>query len=132
MTRKLPALTPENSSFWQGGKTNQLMMHFCRQCDRYFHPPGPVCPSCASDAVHPKAVSGNGRILSFTVNYQPWAKDLTVPYSIAIIELDDQQGLQFISNVINCDPETLSVGLPVKVCFEQHDDVWIPLFEVNQ
>ena len=26
-------------------------------------------------------------------------------------------------------PETLRIGMPVRVVFEQHDDVWIPLFE---
>jgi hypothetical protein len=34
-----------------------------------------------------------------------------------------------MTNVVNCDVEKVRVGLPVQVTFEQHDDVWIPLFE---
>jgi uncharacterized OB-fold protein len=34
-----------------------------------------------------------------------------------------------MTNVLKVTPETLRVGMPVRVVFEQHDDVWIPLFE---
>jgi uncharacterized OB-fold protein len=32
---------------------------------------------------------------------------------------------------VNCDPDTVTVGMPVQVIFEPHpdDEVWIPLFE---
>jgi uncharacterized OB-fold protein len=35
------------------------------------------------------------------------------------------------TNIVNCDPDDVQVGLAVQVIFEPHtdDDVWIPLFE---
>ena len=32
MARKLPALNPDNSAFWQGGAEGTLNMHHCQGC----------------------------------------------------------------------------------------------------
>jgi uncharacterized OB-fold protein len=34
-----------------------------------------------------------------------------------------------MTNIVGCEPERVQIGMPVRVAFEQHDDVWIPLFE---
>lgn len=128
MPRKLPLVTPETAAFWQGGQSGRLILHHCSACSRWFHPPAPVCPRCNSVDVTPKAVSGRGKVLSFTVNYQRWFPALVVPYVVAIVELDDQPGLRLLSNVVDLPPEQVRIGLPVQAVFEQHDDVWLPLF----
>lgn len=129
MPRKLPLITPENAAFWQGGQSGRLMVQHCAACSRWFHPPAPVCPRCNSLEVAPQAVSGRGKVLTCTVNHQAWLPELSEPYVVAIIELDDQPGLRLLSNVIGLPPEQVQIGLPVRVVFEQHDDVWLPLFE---
>lgn len=132
MPRKLPALTAENRAFWQGGEHGQLLIHHCEACARFFHPPSPVCPRCASFEVRPRPVSGKGSVASFTLNYQQWTPQLEVPFVIAIIELIEQPGLRFLSNVVGCDPLSVSIGTRVRVTFENHEDVWLPLFEKDQ
>ena len=127
--RKLPALTPDNTPFWQGGAQGLLNMCCCSDCSQFFHPPGPLCPHCQSQAVGPRPVSGRGTVRSFTINHQAWVPDLEVPFVVAIIELEDQHGLQFLSNVVGCAPETVFVGMPVRVTFEMSEDVWIPMFQ---
>jgi uncharacterized protein len=77
----------------------------------------------------PTPVSGRGRVVTFTVNHQPWIPELAEPYIVAIIELEEQAGLRFLSNVIDCPPDEVEIGMPVRVVFEQVEDVWIPLFE---
>jgi uncharacterized OB-fold protein len=129
MTRKLPALTPDNSAFWQGGADGELRMHHCEACARYFHPPAPVCPRCLSEDVAPKAVSGAGKVVTYTVNRQPWRADLKEPYVVAIVELAEQAGLRFVTNIVGMAPEEVCIDMPVRVRFEQVEDVWLPLFE---
>jgi len=65
----------------------------------------------------------------YTVNHQPWYPGLDPPYVVAIVEIEEQPDLRLMTNVVNCDAEKVRVGMPVRVLFEQHDDVWIPLFE---
>lgn len=129
MSRKLPALHADNTAFWQGGRDGQLLIHYCTPCARYFHPPAPVCPCCASFEVAPRAVSGTGTVLSFTINHQAWMPGLAVPYVVAIVALDDQDGLQFVTNIVNCPVDDVAIGMPVRVSFLNVEDVWLPLFE---
>ena len=128
MSRKLPALTPDNRAFWQGGEQGRLMIHHCGHCDRWFHPPAPVCPRCSSRSVAPRPVSGKGSVHSFTVNRQVWDAALPDPYVVAIVELVEQPGLRFVSNVTDCPVDAVHVGMKVAVHFLAQEDVWIPLF----
>ena len=129
MPRKLPQVTSDSSAFWQGGASSRLMIHRCSACTRFFHPPAPICPRCGSLNVAPVPVSGRGRVATFTINQQAWKPELVEPYVVAIVELDEQPGLRVLSNIVGLPPEQVSIDMPVRVVFEQHEDVWLPLFE---
>lgn len=126
--RKLPALDPDNEAFWTSGQSGRLMITRCVQCRRYQHPPLPVCPECGDDT-RPEPVSGTGRVMTFSVNYQPWVPGQEVPFVLAVVELDEQEGLWIMSNIVDCAPDDVTIGMPVQVCFELQDDVWVPLFK---
>lgn len=84
---------------------------------------------CESRSVKPRPVSGFGKVESFTVNHKAWFPGLVVPYVVALISLEEQDDVRLVSNIVNCQPEFVSIGLRVKVLFEQAGPVWIPLFE---
>jgi uncharacterized protein len=129
MTRKLPALTPDTAPFWQGGARGLLQIYFCTPCARFFHPPNPMCPNCGSFDVAPRAVSGRGRVVTFTINRHAWTVELADPYVVAIVELAEQPDLRLLSNIVGCEPEAVAIGMPVAVTFSQVEDIWIPMFE---
>ena len=127
--RPLPALTVNNRAFWTGGEHGELLIHRCGQCRYYVHPPVHYCPNCESRDVEPEAVSGRATVASFTVNHQRWEPGLEVPYVMALVELDEQPDVRLVTNIVNCDPAEVSVGMAVRVTFEAAENVWIPLFE---
>jgi uncharacterized OB-fold protein len=129
MVRKLPQLTAESEPFWRGGAAGELLIFRCRDCERWFHPPTPLCPKCGGLDVGPQPVSGRGRVATFTVNHQAWDPALDVPFVIAIVELVEQAGLRFLTNIVDCPPEEVAIDMPVRVVFQQHEDVWLPLFK---
>jgi uncharacterized OB-fold protein len=47
----------------------------------------------------------------------------------AAVELDEQPGLHLSTEIVNLDPEAVSIGMPVQVVFEQQEDIYLPLFE---
>jgi uncharacterized OB-fold protein len=51
-----------------------------------------------------------------------------VPILLAIVELPEQKGLRFTTNIVNCEPADLKIGMPVNVLFEQYGEVWVPVF----
>lgn len=126
--RLLPRVDESNRPFWTGGEAGELRMLRCQQCGWWIHPPSPRCPQCHSKDIAAEALSGRGTLHTFTVNHQPWIPGFDPPYVIAIVELDEQPGLRLTTNLVDVDIDDVQIGTPVEVRFEQHEDVWIPLF----
>jgi len=126
--RILPTLDDLNRPFWTGGANGELLIQRCAACRRWVHPPVNACPACEG-ALVAEAVSGHGTIFTFTVNEQQFHPDVAPPYVIAIVVLDEQDDLRVPTNIVNADSDTLQVGTPVRVLFEQHGEVYVPIFE---
>jgi len=129
--RMLPTLTPQNRHFWTGGAHGELLILRCQKCGRWVHPPAVACPEDGS-ALVPEAVSGKATVFTYTVNRHPYNPAVQPPYVIALVELAEQEGLRFMTNVVNCDPETVSIGMPVRVLFEDHGEIFVPVFEPDE
>ena len=129
--RKLPELEPETAFFWTAGAEGQLKIQRCTACGHYQHPPLPLCPACHSDQVAPAAVSGRARIVSFTINYEPWLPGLEVPFVFAVVELAEQKELYLFTNIL-APVDSVRIGQSVSVSFEQHEDVWLPMFRPEE
>lgn len=133
--RLIPTPTSESSAFWTGGAHGRLMIYHCRDCEHFFHPPGPVCWRCRSVDVTPRQASGRAKVAAYTVNRQPWIPGFDPPYIVAIVELDDEPDVRLTTNVIEVAESDMRVGLPVEVVFEEwpsgddNDRVWVPLFK---
>ena len=67
--------------------------------------------------------------MGFTVNPHPWHPAFPPPYVIAIVALDEDPLVRLTTNIVGCEPDEVHIGQRVRVRFEQHDDVWLPLFE---
>lgn len=127
--RVLPKITPLNEHFWRGGADGRLHFLRCQSCRHIIHPPAPVCPECLGKDVKAEAVSGRATLLTYTWNHQEWVPASDHPYCIAIVEIEEQSGVRLTTNLVNCSLEKVRIGMPVRVVFEQCDDVFIPLFE---
>jgi len=128
-SRPLPMLNRDNVAFWTGGAQGELLIHRCRSCDYFIHPPSSFCPRCEGRDVSPTPVSGEGVVASFSINYRAWAPDLPVPYVLAFVELVEQPDVRLATNITGCPPEEVHIGMAVRVRFEAHEDVWLPFFE---
>jgi uncharacterized OB-fold protein len=124
----LPEVTIETSFFWASGGDGRLRILRCRSCGYYVHPPLPLCPECLSREVQPEAVSGAGVVHSCTVNHQVWDAATVEPYVVALVELAEQPGLRILTNIVGCPLDEVRIGLRVDVRFEDHGDVYLPVF----
>lgn len=127
--REVPALTDLTAPFWTGGEHGDLLIMRCQACGFWMHPPSPMCPSCRSTDVAPEEASGRGRVFSYTVNHRAWRPDLPVPYVIALVELEEQNGLRLTTNLVGCAPDEVEIDMRVRVRFLAQPPVFVPLFE---
>ncbi|MEB3031225.1 OB-fold domain-containing protein [Mycolicibacter sp. MYC340] len=123
----LPELDEVSAPYWTGGAVGELRIAHCGSCRSYLHPPRGACPDCDA-ALEFRTVSGNGTLFTFTVNYQQFHPDVPTPFVIALVELDEQPGLRVATNIVDCDPAAVVSGMPVRVRFEEHGEVFVPVF----
>jgi uncharacterized OB-fold protein len=128
-TKPLPEPTDVSRPFWDAAKEHRLVIQRSRKTGKFVFYPRAVSPFGRGDELEWVEVSGRGRVYSYTIARRPtgpqWAGD--VPYVIAIVELDE--GVHLTANIVDCDPESVRVDMPVEVTF--HDvtpEVTLPQF----
>ncbi len=127
--RPVPEPTPETERFWRAASEGRLLLSECRDCGLTYHYPRALCPDCFSDDVEWREAAGTGEVYSYTVmrGVSGWPES-ALPLVYAHVELDE--GPRVITNIVDCDPDRVEVGLPVAVRFEPTDreDVAVPVF----
>jgi uncharacterized protein len=129
--RMLPELSEHNRAFWTGGSDGRLHVPYCEACARWVLPPEADCPHCDAP-LGTRAVSGDGTVFTHTVNHHAFNPAVPPPYVIAIVELTEQDDLRLAANIVDCEPDSVGVGMPVAVRFEKQetatDTVFVPVF----
>ena len=58
----------------------------------------------------------------------PTRAHIPLPYVMAYVELDE--GVRMLTNIVDCKPEDVKIGMPVEVTFEDATpEISIPLFK---
>jgi uncharacterized OB-fold protein len=90
----------------------------CANCGTISFPPRDVCPRCGNRKFDPVRLAEAGSLLTYTVIRVPPATfEDQSPYVLGIAELDD--GVRLTAQVVDCDPDALSVGKRVRLEFRR-------------
>ena len=116
--KPVPERDQDSTKFWEGCKRRKLLIQRCQDCKSYQFYPRLLCRKCMSENVEWVESSGKGEVYTFTIiHFHPnpnFKKD--VPYVVAIVQLEE--GIRIMSNVIGIEPNKVSIGMKVKVEFE--------------
>ena len=127
-----PAPQPDETTrfFWDAAGDGRLVLQRCASCHLLQYPPDVVCTYCQSDQLDHAELSGRGTLYSFAVVDRAFHPGFVswLPYVVALVELAEQPGLTILTNVVEADPESLSVGMPMEVRFERRGEVTLPQF----
>ena len=119
-SRLAPTGTPDTQFFWDGLREHRLLIQRCRGCDVLRHPPRPMCPRCNSlewDAID---ASGRGSVFSFVMPQHPPYPWFEYPYIVVLVDLEE--GVRFVSNLCEIEPDDVTIGMDVELFFELFDD----------
>ncbi len=116
--KPLPVPSGDSLSYWEGCREGKLLLQRCNQCKRFRFYPRFLCPYCSSSAFEWVPASGNGVVHAVTVVFRAPSKAFAqdCPYVIALVELEE--GVRMMSNVTDCAPEAVVIGMPVQVYFD--------------
>jgi uncharacterized OB-fold protein len=124
-----PVPNADNAGFWEACRRGELRLQRCTACGAFRHHPRPMCPKCGSTDSEWARASGRGVVHTFTIVHGPTLPAFAdrVPYNVVAVHLDE--GVFMVSNVVDCPPEDLRIGLPVEVVFEPlNDAITVPKF----
>jgi uncharacterized OB-fold protein len=114
--------------FWRACVDKQFLVHRCEVCQRAYWPAS-CCIDHGAAPMRWMPASGRGVVHTFTVYHHAFdrASANRLPYVIAVITLDE--GPFFHTDIVECDPDDVEVGMPVEVVYERVDEMWtIPHF----
>jgi hypothetical protein len=125
----VPIVVEETRGYWEGTLAEELRIQKCNACGHLQMPWGPCCTRCLSQDLGYVPASGRGTVFSFTIARQSIHPNFSgrVPYVLADIQLEE--GPIMTSNVTDCAPEDVGIGMPVNVWFDvQVEDAFhVPL-----
>jgi uncharacterized OB-fold protein len=118
--------------FWDNTLKLQLTAPRCTQCGTFRLPPTRFCHCCQTQTLEYVHLPATGTLYTYTVVRHPLRPDMAdrVPYIPAVVDPDGATGCRFVSNVVNCEPEDLAVGMPLKVAWHHISRTYVfPFWE---
>lgn len=120
MPKQSPVPEGIDQPFFDACNEERLVVQSCTSCDLLQHPPSATCRSCGANTMEWREVSGRGTIYSYAVIYDTPIRVLQgdQPYNCAIIQLEEDPGIVFPSQLPGIAPDQVPIGANVEVVFE--------------
>ncbi|MFE5569116.1 bifunctional MaoC family dehydratase N-terminal/OB-fold nucleic acid binding domain-containing protein [Amycolatopsis japonica] len=114
-----PVISKDTEFFWAGLREGELRIQ--RWGETLRHPPGPMPPDGDFDAKPDYVVAcGRGTVYSYVVHHHPKVPGKDLPFVVALVELEE--GVRVMGELLDADPETVHIGLPVEAAFVKIDE----------
>lgn len=112
-----PASSRDTKFFWDGVNAHELRIQK-RPDGSLQHPPVPALWADPRKEVTPSdylVASGKGSVFSFVVHHAPKVPGRTLPFVIALVELEE--GVRMLGELRNIDPAVVEIGMPVHATY---------------
>ncbi|TDC46644.1 hypothetical protein E1281_27565 [Actinomadura sp. KC345] len=116
----VPAPDEITGPWWEATREHRLVLQTCARCAGRQHPPRPICVHCGSGDLEWATSGGTGVVDSFTVVHRAPRPDLTVPYVIARVRLDE--GVVLLTRLTRREPDEWHIDDKVQVAWVDLDD----------
>lgn len=131
--KHFPIPTPETAPYWEACRKHQLLIQRCTDCGEYQFYPKSICSHCLSSKIEWVRANGRGQVVSYTVINRPVSQAYADENSSVLALIRLAEGPQMMSNLVQCEPGQLGIGLVVEVIFEDwSDEISIPKFRPVQ
>jgi uncharacterized protein len=117
--RPAPPESALSAPYWEGLARGELRLQACAHCGTLRHYPRLLCTACLREGVTWRAVSGRGRIQSWTVAHYAYhpAFGAELPYTLVTVDLEE--GPRALGR---WHGEALALDLPVRARFIPRED----------
>lgn len=114
-----PVVSQETEFFWEGARVGELRIQRVED-GSLRHPPIPAIWQDKAAPIDYVVARGTGTVFSFVVHHAPKVPGRTLPFVVALVELDE--GVRVLGELRGIEPSEVEVGLPVEVEFLRIDE----------
>ncbi|MET4047891.1 MULTISPECIES: OB-fold domain-containing protein [unclassified Rhodococcus (in: high G+C Gram-positive bacteria)] len=114
-----PVVSQETEFFWEGARLGELRIQRVED-GSLRHPPIPAIWQDKAAPIDYVVASGKGTVFSFVVHHAPKVPGRTLPFVVALVELDE--GVRVLGELRGIEPSQVEVGLSVEVEFLRIDE----------
>lgn len=123
----LPNITELTRPWWDACREGRLLLPHCKDCGKHFFRPELACTHCFSINWEWEESCGRGTLYSYSEVHRAPIPGFKTPFNFAIVQLEE--GPTMFSNVVQCAPGLLQIGMPLQVVFEELTaEVTLPKF----
>jgi uncharacterized OB-fold protein len=130
-----PVPTMDDAGFWAACRERKLKFQACADCGKPRHPPMPMCAKCQSTKTVWLDASGRAEVYSFNVIHHASHPAVAgrLPYVGALIVFPGLPGVRLVSNVTDCEPSSVRIGMAVDVWWDDlGDGQFLPRFRPSK
>ena len=132
--KPLPEFRPETKPYWDACKRHEFVLPRSRTTNEFFFYPRAISPGedMSADIEWVKA-SGKAKVWTYAIHHMGPTKACKgePPYVVALVETEE--GVKMMTNIVDCDPREVSVGMDVEVVFDDvTPEVALPKFRPIQ
>ena len=127
--KPLPEIQPYSQPFWDGTKKGLLLIQHCNACDANIFYPRRDCPDCWSQDLGWIKASGRATVYTYSVTYEGVEQKFVEDLPIILAWIDLPEGIRMHTNLVECQPEYVAIGMEVEVVFRSiTEDITLPFF----
>jgi uncharacterized OB-fold protein/acyl dehydratase len=109
-----PAASRDTAFFWDGINAHELRIQK-RPDGTLQHPPAPALWNDKDVPTDYVVASGKGTVFSFVVHHAPQVPGRTLPFVIALVELEE--GVRMLGELRGIDPAKVEIGMDVRATY---------------
>ncbi len=109
-----PAASRDTAFFWDGINARELRIQK-RPDGTLQHPPAPALWNEKDVPTDYVVASGKGTVFSFVVHHAPQVPGRTLPFVIALVELEE--GVRMLGELRGIDPAKVEIGMDVRATY---------------
>lgn len=129
--KPLPEIRPETKPYWDACKKHELLIPKSKETGELFFYPRAMSPGDdMSEDIEWVKSKGKGKVWTFSIHHMGPSKAYKgdPPHVVALVEMDE--GVKMMSNIVDCDPHDVQIGMEVEVVFDDvTDDITLPKFK---
>lgn len=123
----------DSYDLYKGYTQRVLQLPKCGSCGKWHNPPRAICPYCWSTDLSQQPLSGRGTVfMSIILRQGKETPGISYPHRIAAAELEEQEGLRFVTGMIGLGNFDLAIGTPVEIAWIDREGAIYPQFRERQ